>query len=116
MNMRSSLYSAREECLLCGNAIANPICHACIEHEIDEWLAGRMPKLVPRLKKAGEALRSYTRTGTRCILCSNNMNVCTHCYCYEVNRLFDNYPKLAEEFIEMFNFELRGSAHINVIE
>src|SRR3990167_3545293 len=50
-----------------------------------------------------------------CLLCGDNMNVCTHCYCYEVNKLFQNYPRLAEEFVEFFNFELRGSSRVAVI-
>ena len=114
--MRSSLYSAREECLLCGDVITNPICFRCLEGEVEEWLSGRMPKLVPRLKKTGEVFKSYTHTGTRCILCGDNMNVCTHCYCYEVNKLFENYPRLTEEFVEFFNFELRGSTHVSMME
>ena len=114
--MRSSLYSAGEECLLCGDVIANPICFRCLEGDVEEWLGDRLPKLVPRLKKTGDVFRSYAHSGTRCILCGDNMNVCTHCYCYEVNKLFENYPRLAEEFIEFFNFELRGSNSINMIE
>ena len=114
--MRSSLYSAREECLLCGDVITNPICFRCLEGEVEEWLSGRMPKLIPRLKKTGEVFKSYTHNGTRCILCGDNMNVCTHCYCYEVNKLFEDYPRMAEEFVEFFNFELRGSTGISMLE
>lgn len=109
--MRSTIDTTKHECLLCGDAITNPICFTCLEDEVEEWLSGRMPRLVPKLKKTGEAFRSYTHPGTSCILCGNNMNVCTHCYCYEVNKLFDNYPRLREEFIEFFNFELKGRSH-----
>lgn len=108
--MLPSLYSAKEECLLCGDSISNPICHACLESDIEEWLSDRMPRLIQKLKKTGQAFKSYTHPGLNCILCGNNMNICSQCYCYEVNRLFDNYPRLAEEFIEFFNFELRGGS------
>ena len=107
--MQSSLYSSRHECLLCGDVITNPICYTCLEGEIEEWLSNKMPKLVPKLKKTGKTFSSYTHRGTTCILCGSNMNVCTHCYCYEVHKMFDNYPKLADEFVNFFNFELRGS-------
>ena len=107
--MHSSLYSSRHECLLCGDVITNPICYGCLEGEVEEWLSSRMPKLVPKLKKTGQTFSSYTHRGTNCILCGNNMNVCTHCYCYEVNKLFESYPRLTDEFVEFFNFELRGS-------
>ncbi len=109
--MGTEFNSARHECLLCGDVITNPICHACLGSEVEEWLSERMPKLVPKLNKTGEMFDSYTHPGTNCILCGNNMNVCTHCYCYEVNKLFENYPRLAEEFIEFFNFELRGNSN-----
>jgi len=105
--MRSA-YSPRHECLLCGDVITNPICYHCLETEIENWLYKRMPKQIPRLKLTGKIFSSYTHSGTRCILCGSNMNVCTHCYSYEVSKLFDNNPKLADEFVELFNFELMG--------
>jgi len=107
--MHGSQYSSKHECLLCGDVITNPICYTCIEREVEEWLSTRMPKLAPKLKKTGEMFSSYTHHGTRCILCGSNMNVCTHCYCYEIHKMLENYPRLAEEFVEFFNFELRGS-------
>ena|SRR3989338_5653706 len=114
--MKPGFYSAKQECLLCGVTITNPICHECLEAEVEEWLEGRMPKLIPGLKKVSRAFGSYTHPGTNCMLCGNNMNVCSHCYCYEVHRLFADYPRLAEEFAEFFNFELRGSSHFSAIE
>ncbi|HIG98434.1 TPA: hypothetical protein HA231_03350 [Candidatus Woesearchaeota archaeon] len=113
--MHSGAYSSKHECLLCGDVITNPICYTCLESEVKDWLEDRMPQLVPTVKKTGRMFASYAHQGTRCILCGDNMNVCTHCYCYEVNKLFQNYPRLAEEFVEFFNFELRGSSRVAVI-
>ncbi len=98
--------------MLCGDVITNPICYRCLESEIEQWLSSRMPELVPKLKKTGKMFASYTHTGTRCILCGNNMNVCSHCYCYEVSKLVEKDPELADEFIDTFNFELRGSSRV----
>ena len=108
--MKPSAYSTKHECLLCGDAITNPVCHTCLQTEVAGWLENQMPKLISRLKKTGEMFASYTHPGTSCILCGNNMNVCSHCYCDEVNKLLEDYPRLAEEFTTFFNFELQGSA------
>lgn len=114
--MYTGLYSAKDDCLLCGDVITNPLCFNCVEAEIKEWLTERMPRLIPKLRKTSELFASYTHKATTCILCGTNMNTCTHCYCSEVKKLFKDYPRLDEEFVEFFNFELKGSSRVNALE
>ncbi len=112
--MRSITGSTRGACLLCAESITNPVCYGCLQSEIEDWLSDRMPKLVARLRKAGGSFKSYTYPVTDCMLCGNNMNVCSQCYCREVTKLFENYPRLGEEFLEFFNFELRGDQSMDL--
>ncbi|MBW2965878.1 hypothetical protein KY342_02110, partial [Candidatus Woesearchaeota archaeon] len=44
----------------------------------------------------------------RCMFCGKGMSICAHCYSRDVYDLIkEDFPWLAEEFIERFDFGLR---------
>jgi hypothetical protein len=98
-----------EKCVICDEAITNPICPECLERQVMYWIAeSNKPSLVPILRGVGASVKAFTHENTTCIVCNENMNVCPHCYCSEVYMwLIDNeYGELAAGFLRHFNYEL----------
>ncbi|MFT4304446.1 MAG: hypothetical protein ACMXYG_07805 [Candidatus Woesearchaeota archaeon] len=97
-----------KKCIICDEAITNPICPYCLEKQVMYWISERKASLIPLLKKVGESVKEFSHENTFCAVCNNDMNVCPHCYCNEIYTwlIENNYKELAEEFLESFNFEL----------
>ena len=92
-------------CLVCNEAITNPICSDCIGKEIEEWLLEKRPDLVEKFRDFGKLDFDYT--STNCIVCGRDMHICAHCYCSDIRDwLRDISEELEKDFISCFNFEL----------
>lgn len=99
------------KCVVCDEAITNPICLECLEVEVRTWMRETGTMLVPKLGGFTDIFRGFTHAGTSCVICSNNMNICAHCYCKEiVNWLINEDNSLAQEFVTVFNYELHEAA------
>lgn len=97
-----------QKCVICDEAITNPICPECLEREIMCWIGEIKPSLIPILMNVGDAVKSYTHDNTSCAICSETMNVCPHCYCFEIfSWLNENgYKQIGLKFLDQFNYEL----------
>jgi len=94
-------------CIVCEEAITNPICLLCIEKEIVQWLSTRKQSLIPALKTRTDIFYDLVDTGISCVVCGTKMNVCSHCYSMEILQwLSKEQPRLCQEFAEMFNYEI----------
>lgn len=101
--MRAQIQKWDGCCLVCNSPVTNPICDKCLEEEIREWLKTESPGLYTELK-----LRVYlkSKSNMKCIKCGKGVDICASCYTKEVyDVLSEKNKKLAEEFIEIFNFE-----------
>jgi hypothetical protein len=85
-------------CIICREGITNPICPECLAKEIGHWR--------PELKSS---MATPASTGySRCMICGKGMSICAHCYSRDIYELIkEEFPWLAEEFIERFDFGLR---------
>ena len=96
-----------EKCLICNEAITNPVCPDCLERQVMYWVNEKQPSLVRVLKRVGDSVKTFDVDNTHCIICKRSMNICPHCYCLEIYQwLKDNETDLAGNFLERFNFEL----------
>lgn len=96
------------QCVVCEEAITNPVCSECLTKEMTQWLVEKKPGLVPLFREQIDVFNSYTHKTTSCIICTNDMNVCPHCLAMEAYLwLQEDYDEYAEEFLDLFNFELR---------
>lgn len=97
-----------DKCVICDEAITNPVCPNCLERQMMHWIGEIKPSLIPILRGIGNSVMEYTHENTSCVICGGNMNVCPHCYCNEIySWLNDNgYEDLAVGFLAHFNFEL----------
>ena len=96
-----------EKCVVCEDAITNPICPECLEKEVKHWLSDNHSSLIPKMRDYTGIFNTFTHDGVDCVICGSNMNVCAHCYCKEVHGFLRNQlGKDAEEFLFSFNFEL----------
>jgi len=94
------------ECVLCDEAITNPICPACIREGVRQWLLEeRQDDLVPEVD---EVTRTVFRNAgdTHCIKCKNLMSTCAYCYTEEIFHLIKRNPSLLEKYLTYFNFDL----------
>lgn len=89
-------------CVICSEAITNPICPECLAERMQDWLRQTNPKLAKEVK-------GYHLDGdTRCIFCGKGMTICAHCFSMDIyDYLADNNLELATEFAARFDFELR---------
>lgn len=98
-----------QKCVICDEAITNPVCPECLEKEILYWISEKKPSLMPILQNIGNSVKEYSHENTSCAICGSNMNVCPHCYCFEIySWLIENeYKELGHEFLEQFDYELK---------
>ena len=91
------------ECVVCDEAVTNPICPKCIETEIVTWLHEFRPELIDELREVTDEI--LTEEGsTQCILCKDKMAVCTFCYTQHIKNWLKNYPLAKKEFRTFFNY------------
>ncbi|MFH1849611.1 MAG: hypothetical protein ABH879_05480 [archaeon] len=93
-------------CMVCEEAITNPICRHCLEKQGTQWAAEKVPGLVPQLQKAGDVFSQMEPGNMTCIICGGDIDVCAHCCCKEMLSVVEEDPELADEFMRLFDFEL----------
>ena len=87
------------KCIVCREGITNPICPGCLAKEIGYW----RPEL-----KTSLATPAASAESVRCMFCGKGMSICAHCYSRDIYDLIkEEFPWLAEEFIERFDFGLK---------
>ena len=95
------------ECVLCMEAVTNPVCASCLEAQMSVWLNEVNPGLVPELKERTKEISFGFNTKSTCLICTKEMNVCAYCYTeYIFNWLINTNKDLAKIFITYFNFDL----------
>ena len=96
-----------ERCVICQEAITNPICPECLHREVEHWLADTMPSLVGKVREYTEIFDTYRHDVTKCVICGRNMTVCAHCFCKDIYELLEKeLGGMAENFLFSFNFDL----------
>jgi len=110
----SKVYGTRfYECLVCKEAIYNPLCPTCLAGQIKVWLTNYpdlSKKIMPILKKfIQEAHNEIDHLATRCIACNKKQaSVCPYCFTEHVlNQLkkLDVDKQVLREFLQFFNFD-----------
>jgi len=92
-------------CTVCSEAITNPICPDCLAEQMISWLNEIKVDLDVVYDSA--LIFKGLETSGKCIKCNKDMTVCRHCFTREVyNGLVDKYPKLEEDFMRMWNYEI----------
>ncbi|MBU0457474.1 MAG: hypothetical protein ABH824_07435 [Nanoarchaeota archaeon] len=89
-------------CVECDDVITNPLCTSC--------LAERMAMVVKEQdSELAKEIKSIEIEGdTTCIFCGKKMGLCAHCFSKDIYEfLLENNPKIAEDFISQFDFDLR---------
>ncbi len=105
------------ECVLCKEAVTNPVCASCLEAQMSIWLNEIKPDLVNKLKEKTNEVSFEFDTVGECILCNKDINLCAYCYTEHIfNWLIDNNRELAKKFITYFNFDLEHRGYHNKAE
>jgi len=96
-----------EVCVLCDEAITNPICPDCLMKEISLWLNETNPRLMNQMNEFMSLFDGFTQVVSSCVICGAYMNICPHCFAKEV---FDTLRvkdlATASMFLKRFNYEL----------
>ena len=94
-------------CCICSQVITNPICAACLEREVKEWLKAHDKHLIKELENTKDLFRSFITSSVRCIICGGKLKVCAHCYVSEVYELLLGLnEEIAMKFRKAFNYDL----------
>ena len=99
-------YAAENMCVMCEEAITNPICPACLQEGVQQWLMEqRQDELVHEVQELTRC--TFANNGdTFCIKCDNLMSLCAYCYTKEVFGLIKHHPDLVESYLTYFNYDL----------
>jgi hypothetical protein len=101
---RSSVGSP--ECVMCDEPITNPICPACLQEGVQQWLLEQgQDALVLEVQELTRG--TFANIGlTFCIKCDSVMSLCAYCYTKEVFSIVKEHPRLVENYLEYFNYDL----------
>lgn len=95
------------KCVVCEEAITNPICPECLQREMEHWIADFNPSLAKDVKRYSWDFDTYRHETTNCVICGDNMNICAHCFCKDIFELIEQQlEEKAEDFLYSFNFDL----------
>jgi len=101
------------ECLVCKEAIYNPLCPICIAQQVEVWLTSYPDlnkKIMPKINKyLQEAHNEIDHLATACVACgANQTSVCPYCFTeYILNQLkkLEVNKIILGEFLQFFNFD-----------
>lgn len=97
------------ECVVCKEAITNPICPGCLEKEISYWLLDKRPELMESVLLDITGFGESDNNKTKCIICGEGMDICAHCYCNDIKDILaEHSQELIDDFTLHFDFELGG--------
>ena len=106
------------ECLLCKEAIYNPLCSDCLALQIQAWLS-QYPdlekRLFPSVNKFIQEIHNETSEALTCVACSEKKAaVCPYCFTeFVLGQLkkLDVNKQILREFIRFFNFDYDGTGY-----
>ena len=106
------------ECLVCQEAIYNPLCQNCLNNQIEVWLT-RYPdldkKLRNKLKKFVQGINNSLDEGLTCQACkSKKAAICPYCFTeYVLSQLkkVNANKQILREFVKFFNFDYDGTGY-----
>ena len=98
-----TMYTAPfHRCVECNEVITNPLCSVCV--------AERMRIVVQEWDPAlAETIQGAVIEGqTRCLSCGKGMGLCAHCFSWDIAQYIEERnPRLRQEFMSRFDFEVR---------
>jgi hypothetical protein len=94
------------ECVMCEEAITNPICPSCLQQGVQQWLMEQQRNdLVSEIEELTVGV--FANNGDAfCIKCDNLMSLCAYCYTKEVFHVVKKHPKLLALYVDYFNYDL----------
>lgn len=94
------------ECVVCREAVTNPICPDCLAAEAKTWLAENSPDLIGFISKTETVTKAFRHSASNCVICGKEMAVCPHCYSRDMfQELAQQSPSMAARFAQVFNYE-----------
>lgn len=92
------------ECIVCTEAITNPVCPDCLATEAKMWLADYSPKLAGLIRPE-PVTNAFKHSASKCVICGSNMAVCAHCYSKDMLvEIAQEEPTIAANFARTFEY------------
>ena len=106
------------ECLVCQEAIYNPLCQNCLAEQVEVWLASYpdlSAKLKPALKTFIKEVHNEGIEGINCVSCgSKKASVCPYCFTeFVIGQLkkLEVNKQVLREFLLFFDFDYDGQGY-----
>ena len=105
--------SKKEVCIICSQAITNPVCEKCHTKQLSLWINDQNipPHAAQRI--VGNVKKKFSiepQNNSFCIICSQEIvSVCTYCFFFKVESVLRDaglQEESLEEFLQTFNYEL----------
>ncbi len=106
------------ECVLCREAVTNPVCPDCLAEQIAAWLGEREPGLIAELRLKTRQMSMHLFDEDKCVICFKGMDICAYCY---TEHIFDwlkttKNSELVNGFLSAFHFDLERKGYVKRAE
>ncbi len=106
------------ECMVCSEAVFNPLCPNCIAEQIEAWLSSYpdlSKKIMLDLKKFLIRVNNSREEATECIACRRKRAaVCPYCfteYALGLLKKLEVNKRVLVEFLQFFNFDFEHTGY-----
>ena len=108
------------ECLVCHEAIYNPLCSHCIVSQLQVWLSSYpdlKKRAMPIIKLYLRDIHNTMNTGLTCISCNQErVAVCPYCFTAKIISILKKLEvnkQILREFLKFFNFDYDETGYTN---
>lgn len=104
-------------CMVCNEAIFNPICPSCLVREVRHWIDGNISNnIASSVVRFAESLKEeFYSEGIQCVICRDNETpVCPYCFTEEIYTFIvesGGGKKFIEEFMTHFNYDFEHEGY-----
>ena len=106
------------ECLVCNEAIFNPLCPTCLAGQVEVWLTSYpdlSKKIMPYIRHYLQEINNEIIEATACVACGNKRAaVCPYCFTYRVLSLLKKLQvnnQVLREFLQFFNYDFEHTGY-----
>jgi hypothetical protein len=94
-------------CVMCEEPITNPICPACLQEGVRQWLLEQRQGQLAAEVRALTSVIFANHGDVFCIKCDSAMALCAYCYTKEVFNVIKDHQHLVKQYLAYFNYDLQ---------
>lgn len=121
--IKPNLYTNENTCILCSEAVYNPLCHDCLAKQVKAWLSSYpdiKKRMLPKISSFVKEVNDLIIDLTICVACrQNKAALCPYCFSDRIFRMLKKEkiaPSVIGDFLSTFNFDFDHTGYIKEAE